>query len=180
MSATSDDTVVLPAVPVKPAGVSLVPVLAAVALVAAIGALVLFLQLNSRTQALAAATTQNSQLTAELERARQQSAELENQLAARQVELDSVLMAKLPVDVIFRVAGSGQGFVAHFENRSTSTLRLMVNPRRPSSGEYARIELTVSPQSGGDVSDKQGWAFRSGDTLSVSAGEYRPLTLQVP
>jgi hypothetical protein len=176
----SDDTIILPAVQVKAPGLPLLPVLAGVALVAAIAALVLFLQLSQRSQALATANAQSAQLTAELARARQQNADLENQLAARQVELDSVLMMKLPVDVIFRVAGSGQGFIAHFENHSTAVLRLMVNPRRPSSGEYARIELTVPPQSSGDVAEKQGWAFRSGDTLSVSAGEYRPMSLQVP
>ena len=176
----ADDTIILPAVPVKAPRVPLIPVLSGVAAVALIGALVLYLQLNQRDQSLAAANAQNAQLTAELTRARQQNADLENTLAARQVELDSVLMAKLPVDVIFRVADSGQGFVAHFENHSTATLRLTVNPRRPSSGEYARLELSVPAQSSSDLAEKQGWAFKSGDTLSVAAGEYRPLTLQVP
>jgi len=176
----SEDTIILPVPPAKAPGLPVVPVLGGVALVAVIGALVLFLQLGQRSQALAVANAQSAQLTAELARARQQNAELENQLAARQVELDSVLMAKLPVDVIFRVADSGQGFVAHFQNHSTAALKLTVNPRRPSTGEYARIELTVLPQSSGDVTEKQGWAFKSGDTLSVSSGDFRPLSLQVP
>ncbi len=177
----SEDTIILPAVPAKPVGgLPLIPVLSGAVLVTLVLAIVLFMQLSQRSQALAIANAQDAQLTAELARARQQNADLENQLAARQVELDSVLMAKLPIDVIFRVSGSGQGFVAHFENHSTASLRLTVSPRRPSTGEYARVELTVPPQSSSDVTDKQGWIFRSGDTLSVSSGDFRPLSLQVP
>jgi hypothetical protein len=176
----SEDTIILPAMPVKPPGLPLVPVLGGIAVVAAIGALVLFLQLGQRSEALAAATAQNAGLTADLARAKKQTTELENQLAARQIELESALMARLPVDVIFRVADTGLGFVAHFENHSPAALKLNVNPRRPSSGEYARLELTVPAQSSGDVNEKLGWIFRSGDTLSVSSGDFRPLSLQVP
>ena len=176
----SDDTIVMPAVPLKPPGLPLVAILGGAAVAALLLVLVLFLQLGSRGQSLAAATSQNAQLTAELDRVRQQNAELQNQLAARQLELDSVMLAKLPVDVIFRVAGSGTGFIAHFQNRASSALKLTVSPRRPSSGEYARIELMLPAQSSGDLTEKQGWAFRSGDTLSVSSGDFRPLTLQVP
>ena len=176
----SEDTIILPAAPVKPAGLPLVPALSIAAIAASIAALVLFMQLGQRTQALAAASTQATQLSTDLARSRQHATELESQLAARQVELDSALLAKLPVDIIFRVADAGLGFVAHFQNHSAAGLGLMVNPRRPSSGEYAKIELSVAPQASADVTEKQGWIFRSGDTLTVSAGDYRPLSLQVP
>lgn len=176
----SEDTIILPAQPVKPPGLPMVPALSIAAVAASLAALVLFMQVGQRTAALATATAQNAQLTAELMRDQKKVTELEAQLAANQVELDSAVMAKLPVDIIFRVADSGQGFVAHFQNHSAAGLKLSVNPRRPSSGEYARIELAVSAQSSGDVTEKQGWVFRSGDTLSVSAGDYRPLSLQVP
>lgn len=176
----SDDTIILPAVPVKPPGLPLVPVLGIAAVAASIAALVLFLQLGQRSTALAAATAEVTQLGADLARSRQHATELESQLAARQVELDSALMAKLPVDIIFRVADTGLGFVAHFQNHSAAALTLSVNPRRPSSGEYAKLELNVAPQSSADVAEKQGWIFRSGDTLTVSSGDYRPLSLQVP
>ena len=176
----SEDTIILPAVPVKPPGLPLVPALSIAALAASIAALVLFVQLGQRTQALAAATSQARQLSTDLARSRERATELETQLAARQVELDSALMAKLPVDIIFRVADGGSGFIAHFQNRSAAALKLYVNPHRPSSGEYAKIELPVSPQASADVNEKLGWVFRSGDTLTVSAGDYRPLSLQVP
>ena len=176
----SEDTIILPAQPVKPPGLPMVPALSIAAVAAALAALVLFTQVGQRTQALAAATTQSAQLTTELTRAQKRVTDLEAQLAANQVALDSALMAKLPVDIIFRVADSGQGFIAHFQNHSAASLKLSVNPRRPSSGEYAKLELSVPAQSSGDVAEKQGWVFRSGDTLSVSAGDYRPLLLQVP
>ena len=176
----SEDTIIIPAAPVKPPGLPVVPALSIAALAASIAALVLFFQLGERAQALATATTQAAQLSSDLARSRQRATEFEAQLAARQVELDSALMAKLPVDVIFRVADTGIGFVAHFQNHSAAALNLAVNPHRPSSGEYAKIELGVAPQSSADVTEKLGWVFRSGDTLTVSAGDYRPLSLQVP
>lgn len=176
----SEDTIILPAVPVKPPGLPLVPALSIAALATSVAALVLFMQLGQRTQALAAATSQATQLGTDLARSRERATELETQLAARQVELDSALMAKLPVDIIFRVADGGSGFIAHFQNHSAAALKLYVNPHRPSSGEYAKIELPVSPQASADVNEKLGWVFRSGDTLTVSAGDYRPLSLQVP
>lgn len=176
----SEDTIIMPALPVKPPGLPLVPALSIAAAAASIAAIVLFFQLGARNTALAAATAQATQLTSDLARAREHATELEGQLAARQVELDSALMAKLPVDTIFRVADSGLGFVAHFQNHSAAALNLVVNPRRPSTGEYAKIELSLSPQASGDVNEKLGWVFRSGDTLTVSAGDYRPLSLQVP
>ena len=176
----SEDTIILPAVPVKPPGLPLVPALSIAALAAAIAALVLFMQLGQRTDQLATANGQAAQLTSDLARSRQRATELEAQLVARQVELDSALMAKLPVDIIFRVADGGVGFVAHFQNHSAAPLSLNVNPRRPSSGEYAKLELGIAPQASADVNEKLGWVFRSGDTLTVSAGDYRPLSLQVP
>jgi len=176
----SEDTIILPAVPVKPPGLPVVPALSIAAVAASVAALVLFMQLGQRTEALATATSQATQLGTDLARSRQRATELEAQLAARQVELDSALMAKLPVDIIFRVAETGTGFIAHFQNHSAAALNLNVNPRRPSSGEYARIELPVAPQASADVNEKLGWVFRSGDTLTVGAGDYRPLSLQVP
>jgi hypothetical protein len=176
----SEDTVILPSVAAKPPRVPLVPVLGIVALAASAAALVLYLQLADQKAAAASANAAHSESSARLALAERKVRTLEQELAARQAELDSMVKATLPVDVSFRVGEPGTGFIAHFENRSLSALKLIVQPRRPQTGEYGRFELDVEPQSSGDFAEKQGWAFRSGDTIAVSAGDFRSLSLQVP
>ena len=69
---------------------------------------------------------------------------------------------------------------AHFENHATKSLALVVEPRRPSSGEYGKFDVSLEAQSAGDLTDKQGWEFRSGDAIAASGGDFRPMSLQVP
>lgn len=157
-----------------------VPALGLLAVAATAVAVVLFVRLGERNDALAAASAQGAQLGSQLSVTRRKLGELEAQLAARQTELDRALTAKLPVDVSFHLGDPGTGFVARFDNRATVELKLAVEPRRPATGEYGKIELSLAPQSSGEVGDKQGWGFKSGDTLTVNSGEFRALSLQVP
>jgi hypothetical protein len=177
MICVMEDTMVLPASALqKPA---LVPALAVAAAVALLLAAFFLYQSHQRATALAAATAGAEQATAELARSRQHVHELERELAVKRTELASALRT-LPVEVSFHVGDPGTGFVAHFENTSTATLRLTVEPRRPHTGEYGRLELTIPAESSAELAEKQGWAFRSGDTLSVTSGEFRPVSLAVP
>ena len=157
----------------------LVPALAAAVAVAIVAAGFFFFQASKRADALAAASADASQAHSALTHAQQRIHELEQEVAAKKTELASVLKT-LPVAVSFRVGEPGTGFVAHFENQSTAAMRLIVEPRRARTGEYGRIELMLSPYSSGEVSEKQGWAFRSGDTLTVSSGDFRAVSLAVP
>ncbi|HUO95740.1 MAG TPA: hypothetical protein VMT92_05865 [Steroidobacteraceae bacterium] len=136
-------------------------------------------QSSQRAAALAAATAGAQQANTALAGARQRIHDLEQEVAAKKTELASALRT-LPIDVSFHVGEPGAGFVAHFENQSTQTLRLTVEPRRARTGEYSRLELTVAPDSAVELAEKQGWAFRSGDTLTVSSGDFRPVSLAVP
>lgn len=158
---------------------ALVPALAAAAAVALVLAGFFFYQSHQRANALEAASAGAAQSAAELARARQRVHDLEEELAAKKTELASALRT-LPVEVNFHVGEPGTGFVAHFENTSTVTLRLTVEPRRAHTGEYSRLEITVPPESAAELGEKQGWSFRSGDTLTVTSGEFRPVSLAVP
>ena len=158
----------------------LVPILAAVAVAAVAAAGYFYVQTGRGADALAAATAQAEQSSAQLVAARARVRALELELATQRTQLDSVLKTTLPVEVSFRVGDPGTGYVAHIENHSTEPMALVVEPHRARTGEYGRIELAVPPQGSAEVTEKLGWAFKSGDTLSVSAGEYRPLSLAVP
>jgi glucose/arabinose dehydrogenase len=173
-----EDTMVLPASALKKP-LPLVPALAAAAAIAVLAAGFFFYQASQRANALVAASAAAAQMSAELAQAKQRIHELEQDVAAKKTELASALRM-LPVEVRFHVGEPGTGFVAHFENQSTVTLRLTVEPRRARTGEYGRLELTIPSDSSAELSEKQGWAFRSGDTLTVSSGDYRPVSLAVP
>jgi hypothetical protein len=173
-----EDTMVLPA-PALKKPLPLVPALAAAAVLAVAAAGFFFHQSSQRAAALAAATTGAEQANAELTRAKGRVRALEQELASMKTELASALRT-LPVEVSFHVGEPGTGFVAHFDNQSTAPMRLIVEPRRARTGEYGRVELTIPADGSAEVSEKQGWAFRSGDTLTVSSGDFRPVSLAVP
>jgi hypothetical protein len=173
-----EDTMVLSASAYKKPP-ALVPALAAATALAVLLAAFLLYQSHQRGVALEAVTAGAAQSTAELARAKQRVHELEQELAAKKTELASALRT-LPVEVNFHVGDPGTGFVAHFENTSTATLRLTVEPRRSHTGEYSRLEITIPPESAAELGDKQGWSFRSGDTLTVTSGDFRPVSLAVP
>ena len=157
----------------------LVPALAAASVLAVALAGFFGYQSARRADALASATASAEQAHAELAHARSRVQALEHELAAKKTELASALRT-LPVEVRFHVGEPGTGFVAHFENQSTAPMRLVVEPRRPRTGEYGRVELTIDADGSAELSEKQGWAFRSGDTLTMSSGDFRPVSHAVP
>ena len=59
-------------------------------------------------------------------------------------------------------------------------MRLTVEPRRARTGEYGRLEVTIPADGSAELAEKQGWAFRSGDTLTVSSGDFHAISLAVP
>jgi len=174
-----DETTVLPALPARTPK-PVVPALGAVALALALVAGFFSYQANQSAGALAAAQARATDAQGSVTRLQQQVRELEQQLTAQKSELDRALTNKLPIDIGFRVGEPGAGLVAHVENSSNRDLVLSVEPRRPTTGEYARLELNVPALGAGELTEKQGWAFRSGDTLTVSAANYKAVSLQVP
>jgi hypothetical protein len=173
-----EDTMVLPASALKKP-LPLVPALAAASVLAVMAAGFFCYQSSQRADALAAAKTGAEQANAELTRAKGRVRALEQELASMKTELATALRT-LPVEVSFHVGEPGTGFVAHFDNQSTAPMRLNVEPRRARTGEYGRVELTIPADGSGELSEKQGWSFRSGDTLTVTSGDFRPVSLAVP
>ena len=173
-----EDTLVLPATAYKKPP-PVVPALVATSVLALALAGFFLHQSSQRAGALAAATASAGQATDELSRLKARVHELEQELASKKTELASALKT-LPVEVSFHVGDPGTGFVAHFDNTSTAPMRLTVEPRRARTGEYGRLELTIPEGGSAELAEKQGWAFRSGDTLTVTSGDFRPVSLAVP
>lgn len=176
MLARMEDTMILPAGAAKRA-LPVVPALAAAVVVALAAAGYFAFQAAGRAEAIAAANAATDEVRGQLTRAQARIRQLDAELAAKQTELASALRT-LPVDVRFNVV-DGQ-LVASFENHATRELDLVVEPRRARTGEYSRLDITVAAQGVGSIGEKQGWGFKSGDTLTVTAGDFKPVSLAVP
>lgn len=173
-----EDTMVLPA-SARKKPLPVIPALAGATVLAVALAGFFLHQSSQRADALATATAGAEQANGELVRLKARVRALEQELASKKTELASALKT-LPVEVSFHVGDPGTGFVAHFDNTSTAPMRLIVEPRRARTGEYGRLEVTIPADGSAELAEKQGWAFRSGDTLTVSSGDFRPVSLAVP
>ena len=155
----------------------LVPALAVVTVITLATSGFFFYQASRGSSALAAATAEAGRVNEQLAAARRRIGELEQEIAVQQAALASALRT-LPVEVRFRVADGG--LAAVFENHLATPITLGLASRRARTGEYAHFELVVPAAGSAYVSEKEGWAFRSGDTLTLTSGDYRPVSLAVP
>ena len=176
----SEDTIVLPTpLPRMPAPALIPGLVAATVLLAALAGF-LYVQGAHRLTSLNGAQDQLLALRTKTTQQQQRIEALEAQIAMQQAELDKGAALPLPVDVTFRVGRPGTGLVARFQNFSNSDLVLAVKPRRTDTGEKADFTLSVPVHALIELGKDEGWAFQTGDTLSVSSGNYQPLSLRAP
>jgi hypothetical protein len=180
--ASVDDTSVLPVSTAPAARASRVPVLVAGAV--AVGGLVaaawFHLQVGTLQQKLAGAQEQAAAASKSAASARRDLQAAQALIAQRDAELAKLREAPLPVDVTFRAGRPGTGFIAQLDNRGAEPMLVEVVIARPSTGETATVQLDIPARGLGELGPGNGWAFASGDTLRVSGGSYRALTLRVP
>ena len=130
--------------------------------------------------ALAAARVEVSEAQSKAVIARRQVERLSAQIASLQSQLLKFKDAPLPALLDFRAGGPGKGFVAQVENQSAEALPVTVEVQRPSTGEKKSFELSVPPRGIAEIGAGDGWAFTNGDTLTVSSGQFKPLSLRIP
>ena len=177
-----DSTTVLPA-SMAPKGVGrhlLLPLLGAIAIGAVLAAGYFFQRVGEQEGALAAARLETSEAQSKTVIARRQVDRLTAQIAALQSQLLKFKDAPLPALLDFRAGSPGKGFVAQVENQSPDALPVTVEAQRPSTGEKKSFELSVPPRGIAEIGAGDGWAFANGDTLTVSSGQFKPLSLRIP
>lgn len=179
---SADDTSILPVSMAPRAPASRIPVL--VASVVAAGSLVaaawFHLQARELQQLVAAAQGEAAAASKSAANARRELQAAQALVAQRDVELARFREAPLPVDVAFRAGRPGTGFIAQIDNRGADPIVVDVEIARPATGETANVQLEIAARGLGELGPGNGWAFESGDTLRVSGGHYRALTLRVP
>ena len=177
-----DSTTILPAsMAPKSAGRRvLLPLLGAIAIAAALAAGYFFQRVGEREGALAAARVEVSEAQSKAVITRRQVERLSAQIASLQSQLLKFKDAPLPALLDFRAGGPGKGFVAQVENQSPDALPVTVEAQRPSTGEKKSFELSVPPRGIAEIGAGDGWAFTNGDTLTVSSGQFKPLSLRIP
>jgi hypothetical protein len=175
----SEDTAVIPVMPRLPAP-GVLPGLIAAVVVFALVAGYFYLQGARSTQALEAAQAQLASLKTKTTEADKRIETLEAQLAAAQQQLEQNSQLPLPVDITFRAGRPGTGLVARFQNLSNADLNVTVRPRHVDSGETREFNLKLPAHALAELGQTEGWAFQTGDTLSIKGGSYQPLSLRAP
>jgi hypothetical protein len=177
-----DSTTVLPA-SMAPKGAHrslLLPLLALVAVAATLTAGYFFQRAGEQEAAIAAARAEAGESQSNAAIARRQVEKLKAEVATLQGQILKFKDAPLPALLDFRAGPPGQGFVAQIENQSADPLPVTVDAQRPSTGDKKSFELTVPARGVAEIGAGDGWSFANGDTLTVSSGQSKPLSLRIP
>ena len=87
---------------------------------------------------------------------------------------------EIPVRVSFRKALLNSGNVAGFSNISNQTIAISASIGRPSSNQTLSIDLTIDPGQKKEVGELEGWAFISGDTITIQQPDHKSLSIRAP
>ena len=102
----------------------------------------------------------------------------QQQVSADRDRLASESRPDLPVRLTFRRALTAQGEVAMMQNLSSRTLELLIDVQS-STGLHFRRPVTINPGQVGQVGPLEGWAFATGQVVTLSNPQFRSLTVTV-
>jgi hypothetical protein len=86
----------------------------------------------------------------------------------------------MPVEVKFRHAVLGSGFVLIVQNTSDKPLPLMASLTHPAINDSKRFDLFVGPRGHTDVSRFDGWITQSGDRITLENSNFKPWNGSIP
>ncbi|MCE9563351.1 MAG: hypothetical protein K8U57_15020 [Planctomycetes bacterium] len=90
------------------------------------------------------------------------------------------LRPDLPVRVTLRPAANGKSLVAQYRNDSAKYLTVQVVLWNPTLGESKSGSLNIGPKGVTEHGWLEGWAYRSGETITISHADYETAELVVP
>lgn len=89
-------------------------------------------------------------------------------------------LREVSVRIGFRKALLSSGNVAAFTNTSGQAIAIDVEIERPSSAQRRTFSLTLDPGQTKEIGEREGWAFLSRDTITVSQPEHKALRFVAP
>lgn len=127
------------------------------------------------------ANQQRQQLINEANKKLEEANQQQQQLVNKATEL--LAAASLPeatVTVGFRPAMLGSGFVARITNTSGISTPFSIEINRSSTGNSRNYERVLNGGSFIEIGHREGWAFVSGDSITINQPNHKPkaVTLQ--
>ncbi len=89
-------------------------------------------------------------------------------------------LPEMPIEVTYRPAYMGDGLVAQFTNRSNEYLSVIIELHNNSINYEKSYRLDLSPQETKELGHMEGWAFASGDSISLLSSQYRTKKVVMP
>lgn len=129
-----------------------------------------FQKLNAAKQNYEALAAEANQKIAE---AGEKYQELEAS-ASQQIEMASLPEAQ--VRISFRKALLSSGNVAKITNIATGSIAVTAEVERPSTGRKKAYELTLDTNQYKEIGELEGWAFVSGDVITIRQAGHKVLT----
>jgi len=88
--------------------------------------------------------------------------------------------ADMPVAVKYRTALTGPGLVLMVENRSSRHLALLATLKNPSLKNARNFRFDIPPGGTTEAGYREGWAFSSGDQITLSHDDYKDWQGNIP
>lgn len=98
--------------------------------------------------------------------------------ANQRIEAASIPEAE--VLLTFRKAFLSSGYVGIFTSLARRPIAVTAEIARPGSGQTTRLEMALDPNSKKELGEREGWAFVSGDTVTISQPDHKTLVLTTP
>ncbi len=116
---------------------------------------------------------QQQKLVEEANQKQQQLAEKATQL------LTAASLPEATVAVSFRPAMLGNGFVAGITNISSSSAPFSVEIRRPSTEQSRSYDFVIDAGRRIEIGHREGWAFVSGDSITIKQPNHKPKSVRL-
>lgn len=123
------------------------------------------------------------QLEVQLAESRTQAASLQSEVHSTEQQLAAAAtqLRRLPLEVKFRAAFTGDGLVAVISPTSNQRVPIKATVTRPATGAVKAFDLVLpslgQPPGRIEIGHLEGWAFMPGDRLSIHNADFDDLTV---
>lgn len=103
-------------------------------------------------------------------------AQLDEAVKEANERLQEASLPEATVSVGFRAALISSGNVAQIKNISAQSIAIKVTASRPSTGKSEEFEAVIDPGASEELGEKEGWAFVSGDSVTIDQADHKSKT----